>query len=92
MAPVKMHKAKTEFSKLIARVEKGEEIVIARGDKPVAKIVPLAEPLPAAREKLPVATAFGCMKGQIWMADDAFDPLTEEELALWEDGPIEPSA
>ena len=58
----------------------------------MAKIVPLAEPLTAASEKLPVATAFGSMKGQIWIADDAFYPLTEDELALWEDGPIEPAA
>jgi uncharacterized protein (DUF433 family) len=38
MATVKIHEAKTTLSKLIARVEAGEEIVIARGDKPVAKL------------------------------------------------------
>ncbi len=38
--PVKMHEAKTNFSKLIALVEDGEEIVVQRGDVPVAKIVP----------------------------------------------------
>ena len=38
MAIVKIHEAKTTLSKLIARVEAGEEIVIARGDKPVAKL------------------------------------------------------
>lgn len=39
MAVVKMHQAKSELSKLVARAEAGEEIVIARGDKPVARIV-----------------------------------------------------
>lgn len=42
-APVTIHAAKTHLSQLIARVEAGEEIVIARGDKPVAKLVPVAE-------------------------------------------------
>jgi prevent-host-death family protein len=41
-APVTIHAAKTHLSQLIARVEAGEEIVIARGDKPVAKLVPIA--------------------------------------------------
>lgn len=39
MATVKIHEAKTNLSKLIARAEAGEEIVIARGDKPVARLV-----------------------------------------------------
>jgi prevent-host-death family protein len=78
MTPVKMHKAKTDFSKLIARVEKGEEIIIARGDKPVAKIVPITG-------KLPVASLYGAMKGKIFMPDSFFDPLIEEENAGWED-------
>ncbi len=38
MATVKIHEAKTNLSKLIARVEAGEEIIIARDDKPVAKL------------------------------------------------------
>jgi prevent-host-death family protein len=84
MTIVKMHEAKTHLSKLIARVEAGEEIVIARGDKPVAKLVP-AQP-----RKRRVA---GAMKG-IWpdLPDEFFfEPLPEEELKLWEgrDGPDE---
>ncbi len=86
MATVKIHDAKTNLSKLIARVEAGEEIVIARGDKPVAKLV-AAE---AAPKKKRVA---GAMK-DIWPdLPDAFffDPLPEEELAAWEgrEGPDE---
>jgi prevent-host-death family protein len=79
MTVVKIHEAKTNLSKLIARVEAGEEIVIARGDKPVAKIVPI-EAMPK-KKRVP-----GAMKG-IWPEiPDAFffDPLPEEELAAWE--------
>ena len=92
MTQVKMPKAKTEFAKLVARAEMGEEIVIARGDKPVAKIVPFAASTQKAFEKLPVATAFGCMKGMITMHESFFDPLPEEELLLWENSIIEPPA
>lgn len=76
---VKMHEAKANLSKLIARVEAGEEIIIARGNKPVAKVVPV-ESLP---KKKRIA---GAMKG-IWPElPDAFffNPLPEEELAAWE--------
>jgi prevent-host-death family protein len=84
MATVKIHEAKTNLSKLIARVEAGEEIVIARDDKPVAKLVPAA---PVKRRP-----QFGAMKG-IWPAiPDAFffDPLPEEELKAWEGADDEP--
>jgi prevent-host-death family protein len=69
MAHVKMHEAKTHFSKLIAQVEAGEEIVVQRGDKPVARIVPYVEPQPPLR-------GFGSMRGEIWIADD-FDETPE---------------
>jgi prevent-host-death family protein len=81
MTIVKIHEAKTNLSKLIARVEAGEEIVIARGDKPVVKVVPFQTA--AKRKRVP-----GAMKG-IWPEiPDAFffDPLPEEELAAWEGG------
>ena len=75
---VKIHQAKTTLSKLIARVEAGEEIVIARDDKPVAKLVP-AE----AKKKRP---QFGALKGKLPHIPDSFffDPLPEEELRAWE--------
>lgn len=38
--PVNVHDAKTHFSRLLARIAKGEEIVIAKAGKPVAKLVP----------------------------------------------------
>ena len=50
MATVTIHQAKTQLSKLIARAEAGEEIVIARGKEPVVKLTPVAEK--SARRKL----------------------------------------
>jgi prevent-host-death family protein len=45
MITVNIHEAKTQFSKLIARVEAGEEIVIARDGAPVARLVAIRQPL-----------------------------------------------
>jgi len=84
MTIVKIHEAKTNLSRLIARVEAGEEIIIARDDKPVVRMS--AVDLPAKTKRVP-----GAMKG-IWPdLPDAFffDPLPEEELAAWEGGPDE---
>lgn len=64
-----MHEAKTNFSKLIASVEAGEEIVVQRGDVKVAKIVRYDEPM--KRRKA------GALKGRIRIADD-FDELPPE--------------
>lgn len=82
MAIVKIHDAKTNLSKLIARVEAGEEIVIARDDKPVVRMT--AVEVPAKKKRVP-----GVMK-DIWpvISDEFFfDPLPEEELAAGEGGP-----
>lgn len=76
MLTVNMHEAKTQLSKLVARVEAGEEVVIARDGKPVARLV-AAEPKPA---RLP----FGAWKGKGAVTDAFFEPLPEEELRLWE--------
>ncbi len=84
MTVVTIHKAKTELSKLIARVEAGEEIEIARRDKVVARLVPSA---PVARKK---HSGRGAWKGLMPMPD-FLAPMAEEELAERE-GPIEPSA
>jgi prevent-host-death family protein len=76
MDPVTIHKAKTDLSKLIARVEAGEEIVIARGQTPVAKLVPIEKPKPKRQ--------FGSMKGKATVTAEFFEPLPEDELKLWE--------
>lgn len=78
MTTVTIHAAKTQLSKLLARVEAGEEVVIARGTTPIAKLVPLAP----KRSK----RGFGSMKGIIAFDETFFDPLPEEELKAWEGG------
>ena len=69
METVNVHHAKTHLSKLLERVERGEQIVIARAGKPVARLVP--HPANLEPRKL------GGMEGQIWMAPD-FDDWTPE--------------
>ncbi len=64
---VNVHEAKTHLSRLLERVERGEEIVIARAGKPVAKLVPIE---PSSRRGM-----WGKYKGQIWMSDDFDAPL-----------------
>jgi len=70
-----IHAAKTNLSKLVARAEAGEEIVLARGKEPVAKIVPLP-PKPKR--------VFGRLKGKIRIGPEFFEPLPEDELKHWE--------
>jgi prevent-host-death family protein len=72
-----IHAAKTNLSKLVARAEAGEEIVLARGKVPVAKIVPL-QPVPDKPRR-----QFGRLKGLISIGPEFFDPLPDDELALW---------
>jgi len=67
-----VHQAKTNLSRLIKEAEKGSEVVITRGKKPVAKLVPITS---ASKKRIP-----DMMKGQLWSAPDAFDPLTDEEM------------
>jgi len=69
MPQVNIHNAKTNLSKLLARVERGEEIVIARAGKPVAKLVGIA----SIREPRKP----GGMEGRVWVADD-FDTYIPE--------------
>lgn len=72
-----IHAAKTNLSKLIARAEAGEEIVLARGNEPVAKIV-------AVSQKAKPNRKFGALKGKIKIGPEFFDPLPEDELKRWE--------
>ena len=75
MVTVNIHEAKTHLSRLVAQVEAGEEVVIARNGKPVARLVNIPKP---------VDRQFGSMKGLITLDDSFFDPLPDEELAAWE--------
>jgi prevent-host-death family protein len=73
--PISIHAAKTHLSRLIARAEAGEEIIIARGRKPVVKLVPI--------EAKPRRVA-GRLKGQVSIGPEFFEPLPPEELDAWD--------
>jgi prevent-host-death family protein len=76
MSTVTVHAAKTNLSKLLARVEAGEEIVIARGRIPIARLTPI-NALPAKRQ-------FGAFKGMLSVGPEFFEPMTDAGLAEWE--------
>jgi prevent-host-death family protein len=74
---VNVHEAKTHLSRLLDRAAAGEEIVIGRAGKPVARLVPLAPRPPRV---------FGSLAGQVWIADD-FDAADDDNLTqLFENG------
>jgi prevent-host-death family protein len=75
MRMVDIHTARTHLSRLVDAVAAGEEIVIAKAGKPVARLLAYA-PQRAPRQP-------GLMKGKIWIADDFDDPLPEEILAAF---------
>jgi prevent-host-death family protein len=74
---VGVHEAKTQLSRLLRRVEDGEEIVIARGGRPVAKLVPVDAP----RRRI-----FGIDRGRFVVPDDFDDPLPEDIQRAFEGG------
>ena len=76
MSTVTVHAAKINLSKLLARVEAGEEIVIARRRTPIARLTPVHVP-PANRQ-------FGAFKGVVTVGPEFFERVTEAELAEWE--------
>jgi prevent-host-death family protein len=75
MKVVNVHAAKTHLSRLIEQAAAGEEIVIAKAGKPVARLVPFA---PRREPRQP-----GLMKGKIWIAEDFDEPLPEEIMAAF---------
>lgn len=75
---VNVHEAKTHFSRLLERAHAGEEIVLAKAGKPYAKLVPYETPQPRKRVAGGLRVT-GEIPDSVW-----FDPLPEDELALWE--------
>ena len=77
MATFTVHQAKTQLSKLLAEVEAGKDVVIARGSKPVARLVAFEPNKPRAKA--------GVWKDRPGFAfsESFFDPLPDDELALW---------
>lgn len=76
MSFVTIHQAKTNLSRLIEKASAGEEIIIARGSKPVAKLVAIGE---VKGKRQP-----GSMKGKLYIGPEFFQPLPESELVEWE--------
>ena len=74
MTTVNIHEAKTHLSRLLARVHRGEEIIIAKAGEPYARLVSVL----SGRKRCP-----GLAKGAV--TDAFFEPLPEEELRLWEE-------
>jgi prevent-host-death family protein len=72
--PYTVHQAKTHLSRLLKEAEAGQEVIVMRGDKPVAKIVAIAPP-PAGKRRVA-----GGYEGLIHFDDSVFDPLTDEQL------------
>lgn len=75
---VNIHEAKTHFSRLVKRAAAGEEIVIARGGKSIAKLVSLGQDLTPRRP--------GPMRGRIHLAEDFDATLPPDVLAAFMDG------
>lgn len=76
MTTVNVHEAKTNLSRLLADVEKGEEVTIARAGKPVARLVPVE-----AKPKRKFGSMKHLIKGDI--PDEVFAPMSDEELKEW---------
>ena len=77
MTIVNLHAAKTHFSRLVDQAAAGEEIIIAKAGKPVARLMPLA-PVERPKRKL------GALKGMLVIPDDFDAPLPDDILDLFE--------
>ena len=67
MIEVNVHEAKTHLSRLLAQAEAGEEVIIARNGKPVAKLVAIMKPSKTR--------VLGTERGRVWISDDFDDPV-----------------
>ena len=76
MSVVTIHQAKTNLSRLIEKASEGEEVIIARGSKPVARLVPVGE---VKGKRQP-----GSLKGKLCVGPEFFEPLPISELTSWE--------
>ena len=76
MTKVTIHQAKTQLSRLIRKASAGEEIVIAKGALPVARLVPLKT---SNGRRKP-----GSLKGKLHVGREFFEPLPDSELKRWE--------
>lgn len=70
---VNVQEAKTRLSQILAQVESGEDVVIARDGTPIARLVPIERPPPRL---------IGFVPGQV--PDSFFEPVPDDELDQWE--------
>ena len=75
MSVINIHQAKTHLSRLLGQVEAGEDVVIARNGKPVARLV---------RFNCSGKREFGALKGKITIDDRFFEPLPEADFPSWD--------
>ena len=80
MQSVNIHEAKAHLSKLLEQVQNGEEIVIAKGGLPIARLIAYQ---PSAR----TIASPGAMAGEIWIAEDFDLPLDEQFNCLKQPSP-----
>jgi prevent-host-death family protein len=73
---VNIHEAKTHFSRLLAKVGKGEEVIISKAGKPIARLIPI--------EEKPIKRDAGRAMGRVIMAEDFDTPLPEGILNSFE--------
>ncbi|MGI8602231.1 MAG: type II toxin-antitoxin system Phd/YefM family antitoxin [Verrucomicrobiales bacterium] len=72
------HQAKTHLSRYLAAVERGEEFIIAKGSRPIARLVPLTPQVRAPRPRVGET-----VDTPMEIPDSVFAPLTEDELKEW---------
>jgi prevent-host-death family protein len=76
MTTINIYEAKTQLSKLVERAAAGQDVIIARGGKPVARLTRLEPP--------PRKIRFGLLKGKVKVARDFDAPLPEDLIAQFE--------
>ena len=82
MSTINIHEAKTHLSRFVEQAAAGEEIIIAKAGKPMAKLVPLL--------RTPSHRNLGMFKGKLNVSDDFDASLSDEVVGLFENGVIEP--
>ncbi len=77
---VGIYEAKSKLSHIVDLARRGEEVIITKNGKDQVKLVPVPDK----------KSWIGMWEGQIKIHDNFDDPLDDDDLALFEDGPIEP--
>ncbi len=84
METINISRAKSQFSRLIKRVELGEEIIIAKAGKPIARLVPIEKKTCSDIKVIGFMADHGCMPHNL----DTFKSIASEEIALMVDRPL----